>query len=437
MSNGRTVYNGGTAGQTDQNKIGLTHPKKKSNKPSNSFKGATDAIRDHVFEYHSLSTKTWMKAKEQFIAYAGRKYTGNEVLSLKKGQIAIKTMPRPVKPTPQDLEKWDEFDKNRFKERDRDYMRLLENKTHENLTTLQSVLWGQCDAGVQSKLRAHPEFDEDKSNVFQMMSILETLCENEGELIADDRTQKWNALIQVATFKQTEDMSLTDYHKEFKLRVKVATRAGVQLFTKEHLMETFKTSGYYGVGDGIEEFNLLEDAVKSDIEDQAAERLLAVGLGLGPVWYHPKGIANVLSFNGVATTPGYKVEYQSWVEDAFKVTNPKGQIRKFIPCRKGLYHWKAGSKKTVRFQKGGNYAGTSLLIVTVEGNKAKHSNEDVRKATRALKLQHCAGYLGEGQLMRIARRNQLMNSPITPNCVQLKNRIFGTRKNGSKQEGYR
>ena len=270
--------NGKTAGPTDHsNKVGPTHPKKKlNNKPNNGFKGATDALREHVFVHHSLSTKQWMKVKEQFIAYAGRKYTGNEVLSLKKGRLMIKTMPRPLKPTRDELEKWDEFDKNRFKEQDRDYMRL-ENKTHENLTTLQSILWGQCDAGVQSKLRAHPSFDEDESSVFEMMSILETLCENQGELIGDGRTQTWSALRLVTNFIQADDMSLADYHKEFKLRVKVATRVGGKLYTDEHLMEAFQTSGYYGVGDGIEEFNLLEENVKTEIKNQAAEKLLAGG----------------------------------------------------------------------------------------------------------------------------------------------------------------
>ena len=33
--------------------------------------------------------------------------------------------------------------------------------------------------------------------------------------------------------------------------------------------------------------------------------------GFGPVWYHPKGIANVLLFDGVLKTPAYKVEYQN------------------------------------------------------------------------------------------------------------------------------
>ena len=583
------------------------------------------------------------------------------MVSLKKGRLIVKTMRRPEKPTAAELAEWDEFDKSQFKERDRDFMRL-ENKTYENLTTLQSVLWGQCDEAVQSKVKAHPDYDEDVSDIFELMNILETLCENEGELISEMRTQTWNACKQVYAFEQPDDMSLNDYHNEFKLRAKVAKRSGGQLYTIQQLVETFRESEYYATGDGMDEFDMLPDATKKLITDRAAERQLAVGFilnssdkqfgefkrdrvnsiskggyeypitiddarmemekfkpprghqigakksgmtgarnmpgqrktghalvsnggeqegkgfqcwncdrwneckkyncphttkedgsptrkesrqheegnqqlnfglepwedsiednvepwedsvddnpytigiglningmtrsrkevvvedlqgkndhifnrnnkgclnkewilldncstvhvfynpcflqnirtakktlhlytnagkviltkegdvpGLGPVWYHPNGIANVLSFNGVSKTAGYKVEYQSWVEDAFKVTNPRGQIRKFIPCKKGLYHWKATSRKTVQFAE----SGTSLAITTIEGNKQKYSNEDVRKAEKARHLQHAAGFLGEEQLMYVTRRNQLMNSPITPRCVALKNRIFG------------
>ena len=40
-------------------------------------------------------------------------------------------------------------------------------------------------------------------------------------------------------------------------------------------------------------------------------------------------------------------------------------------------------------------------------------------------MQHSAGYLSEEQLMRVTRKGQLLNSPITPNCVALENPIFG------------
>ena len=46
--------------------------------------------------------------------------------------------------------------------------------------------------------------------------------------------------------------------------------------------------------------------------------------GFGPVWYQNDGIPNVVSFNGVTETPGYKVSYKSTTENTFNVINPDG-----------------------------------------------------------------------------------------------------------------
>eukprot|EP00536_Pseudo-nitzschia_multiseries_P014525 jgi/Psemu1/39034/gm1.39034_g len=60
--------------------------------------------------------------------------------------------------------------------------------------------------------------------------------------------------------------------------------------------------------------------------------------GFGPVWYHEDGIANVLSFNGVATTPDYRVEFDNQaIGNHFKVTDPIGNVKEFRPSSKGLY----------------------------------------------------------------------------------------------------
>ena len=59
-----------------------------------------------------------------------------------------------------------------------------------------------------------------------------------------------------------------------------------------------------------------------------------------------------------------------------------------------------------------------LLLNTVQDNKARFSTEDVKRAETARKLQHTAGHLSEGQLMKIARTNTLLNNPVTPRDVK-------------------
>ena len=51
----------------------------------------------------------------------------------------------------------------------------------------------------------------------------------------------------------------------------------------------------------------------------------------GEVYYHPQGIANILLFHTVTIKPGYVVEYHNGKEEAFNVTNSRGQLQKFIP----------------------------------------------------------------------------------------------------------
>ena len=100
-----SANNGRTAAQMGPNMVGPTHLKKKPTvKNSNRFKGATDAIKDHVFVYHSLSTKKWMKSKGEFIAYAGRKYTGNEMLSLKKENLQLRPCDSQLSPAQKTLQ---------------------------------------------------------------------------------------------------------------------------------------------------------------------------------------------------------------------------------------------------------------------------------------------------------------------------------------------
>ena len=59
-------------------------------------------------------------------------------------------------------------------------------------------------------------------------------------------------------------------------------------------------------------------------------------------------------------------------------------------------------------------SGTVLAIKTVATNKAKFSKQDVLRAQKARDLQHIAGHLSDKQLLLITQKNQLKNSPITP-----------------------
>ena len=58
--------------------------------------------------------------------------------------------------------------------------------------------------------------------------------------------------------------------------------------------------------------------------------------GYGTVWYHPDGIANILSLHNVQKK--YKVTYDSAQGNGFMVHKANGNNRVFMPSRKGLFY---------------------------------------------------------------------------------------------------
>eukprot|EP00536_Pseudo-nitzschia_multiseries_P012906 jgi/Psemu1/33464/gm1.33464_g len=162
--------------------------------------------------------------------------------------------------------------------------------------------------------------------------------------------------------------------------------------------------------------------------------------GFGSVWSHEEGIANVLSFNRVATTPNYRVEFDNHdIGNHFRVTDPIGNVKEFRPSSKGLYYW--DSSHLFHTPKQQNmvistpklfYSEGVTLIETVEGNKAMYTNRDILRAERARTFQHTAGHLSTKQLLQITQKNQLVNCPVTPGDIRLMNKILSPSIAGLK-----
>ena len=76
--------------------------------------------------------------------------------------------------------------------------------------------------------------------------------------------------------------------------------------------------------------------------------------GYGTVWYHPNGIANILSLSRVKEK--YLVTYNSRDGNAFVVHKDDGTIRTFQQSERGLFYMDTGRTGT-------------LLVNTVAQNK--------------------------------------------------------------------
>ena len=107
----------------------------------------------------------------------------------------------------------------------------------------------------------------------------------------------------------------------------------------------------------------------------ATTRLVGNLPGYGEVWFHPEGIANILSLSRVKEK--YWVTFNSKNGNKFLVHKGDGSTRIFSESKQGLYYYAVSSdKKTdVKYK----YTKNETVFNTVEENKKNYSKCDVSK----------------------------------------------------------
>jgi hypothetical protein len=117
----------------------------------------------------------------------------------------------------------------------------------------------------------------------------------------------------------------------------------------------------------------------------------------GTVWYHPDGIANLLSLAKVKNK--FKATYNSSDDNKFIVHKPTGQRLKFIQSSSGLYYFDTQNVST-------------MLVNTVANNKTKYTNADYLRASLARKIQTTIGRPSTTDFINIVEKKLLPNCPI-------------------------
>ena len=141
--------------------------------------------------------------------------------------------------------------------------------------------------------------------------------------------------------------------------------------------------------------------------------------GYGTVWYHPTGIANILSLFRVAQH--YHVQYDSRTTNSFVVWRKDGSSREFKPAARGLYYCDFTTTDGVLLN---NYHEEPSKVNTVSQNLKQYTSRQVTEAKRARQLQNTAG-LTTKALLRMIDRRGLINCPVTREHVQRANVIWG------------
>ena len=127
--------------------------------------------------------------------------------------------------------------------------------------------------------------------------------------------------------------------------------------------------------------------------------------GYGTVWYHPNGIANILSLSKVKEK--YRVTYDSDNNNQSIVHRPDGTQRIFQQSSRGLYFLDT----SLTPQPVNGTTGT-VLVTTVADNASNFSNADYSQTLLARKLQKIIGRPTTRAFIYFIENNLLPNCPV-------------------------
>ena len=131
-----------------------------------------------------------------------------------------------------------------------------------------------------------------------------------------------------------------------------------------------------------------------------------------PVWYHPGGIANILSLHRVSQH--CRVRYDSGDEQAgFTVTKADGSTRAFIPSPSGLHYCDTRTHRGATF------------VNTVEDKKGRYTTRGYKQAVLARRIQDVIGRPSTRDFKKIVEGGMLHNCPITRADIVAAEDIFG------------
>ena len=140
--------------------------------------------------------------------------------------------------------------------------------------------------------------------------------------------------------------------------------------------------------------------------------------GYGTVWYHPDGIANILSLSKVKEK--YRVTFDSDINNQFIVHRPDRTQLISQQSSRGLYFLDTSlTPQPVNGTRG------TVLVTTVADNTNSFSNADYSQAVLARKIQKTIGRPTTWAFIYFIENNLLPNCPVNCRDVLRAEQIFG------------
>lgn len=147
--------------------------------------------------------------------------------------------------------------------------------------------------------------------------------------------------------------------------------------------------------------------------------------GYGTVWYHPEGIANILSLSRVKNK-GYHITYDSNNNNGFTIKRPNGETRTFTQSNNGLFYMDVSNQIGVTLTNIMNDTTKNVVMInTVAENKANYTKRDYDNAMLARSIQKKIGCPSTATFLKIVDNNQLPNIPITRQDILAAEHILG------------
>ena len=195
------------------------------------------------------------------------------------------------------------------------------------------------------------------------------------------------------SFVFTQDMCNVEAQHGGHLRpewILLDNQSTVDVFTNRRLLKNIrraKTNMFIHCTAGVAKTNLIGDLP-----------------GYGTIWYHPNGIANILSLSKVKEK--YRVTFDSDKNNQFIVHWTDGTQRVFQQSPRGLYFLDTSLAPQAKAGENG-----TVLITTVADKANSFSNADYAQAVLARKIQKIIGRPTTQAFIYFIKNNLLPNCP--------------------------
>ena len=190
------------------------------------------------------------------------------------------------------------------------------------------------------------------------------------------------------------------------------TQSSCDIFNNADLLQDIKVEPGSGLslhsnGDGLIETNMT-----------------GMVQGYGRVWFHPKSLANIMSFSNVRKK--FQVQINTGPNDrtpSINVIKTNGSVMKFKEIGSGLYVYDASRdiKNKDTLKKGCHYS----FVSTIKNNETKFTPREVAAAKQALDLHKKLGRPAYDMYMNMIENSLIRDCPITTTDVKRAMAIYG------------